>query len=108
MDRFYATASTTPQAVFPRLIKGAQPHLSKLERDNRGAYYRLQEQMENILAGIADFPRTLTLKQQGLFALGYYHQKAEDSRRMRAARQRRNSPQEIEETAAESADRRLL
>ena len=111
VDRFYATASTTPQAVFPRLIKGAQPHLSKLERDNRGAYYRLDEQIGKILAGIAprdNFPKTLTLEQQGLFALGYYHQKAENSRNIREAQQRRQSNQEIEETAAEADRARLL
>lgn len=111
VDRFYATASTTPQVVFPRLLKGAQPHLAKLERDNRGAYYRLKEQMENIMAGIDpkdNFPKTLTLEQQGLFALGYYHRKAEDSRNIREAQQRRQSPQEMEETAAEAEDGRLL
>ena len=35
--RFYGTASTAPQSVFSRLIRGSRAHLSTLERDNRGA-----------------------------------------------------------------------
>ncbi len=42
VDRFYGTASTAPASVFSRLLRGAQPHLSKLERDRRGAYNALQ------------------------------------------------------------------
>ena len=32
VDRFYGTASTAPATVFGTLLKGAQPHLSKLRR----------------------------------------------------------------------------
>ena len=106
VDRFYATASTAPQAVLPRLVKGVQPHLSKLERDNRGAYMRLQHQLETVLSGIdpeRNFPKTLTLEQQGLFALGYYHKRAEASRKIREAQQRRSGGHDTQQTSAEAA-----
>jgi CRISPR-associated protein Csd1 len=64
--------------VLPRLLRGAQAHLAKLERDKRGAYLALQRTMEDIIAGIRAFPTTLTLEEQGLFSLGYYHQRAHD------------------------------
>jgi CRISPR-associated protein Csd1 len=87
IDRFFGTASSAPASVFGRLLRGAQPHLAKLERDNRGAYVALQQRLESILSGIkvqragtqyTGFPSTLTLQDQGLFSLGYYHQRAAD------------------------------
>lgn len=91
VDRFYGTASTAPIAVFSRLLKGAQPHLAKLRRDRRGAYQALDARLQEVLGPVPGFPSTLTLEQQGLFALGYYHQRAEDRR------------QAIERAAARSA-----
>jgi len=34
------------------------------------------ERLQDILRHLRDFPRTLTLRDQARFALGYYHQKA--------------------------------
>jgi len=87
VDRFYGSASTAPASVFGRLIEGAQAHLAKLERDQRGAYVALQTSIEEILAGLRGFPKTLTLEHQGLFALGYYHQRAADRRAAAARRE---------------------
>ena len=73
VDRFYGTASTAPVSVFPRLLRGAQPHLAKLQRDNRGAYVAIQRRLEQIMSGLPaneGFLRTLTLAQQGFFSLG--------------------------------------
>ncbi len=86
VDRFYGTASTAPASVFGRLLRGAQPHLSKLQRDRPGAAYALQERMEEIMAALPAFPHTLNLKEQGLFALGYYHQRAYDRAQARATK----------------------
>jgi CRISPR-associated protein Csd1 len=33
---------------------------------------------EEIQSGLTTFPKTLTIEQQGLFALGYFHQRAAD------------------------------
>jgi len=89
VDRFFGTASSAPASVFGRLLRGAQAHLGKLERDRPGAHAALQRRLEEILAGLQGFPRTLTLEQQGLFSLGYYHQRAFDRSQAREAAERR-------------------
>lgn len=76
VDRFYGTASSAPASVFGRLLRGAQPHLARLERDRKGAFIALQRRLEEVQAPLTAFPKTLTLEQQGFFALGYYHERA--------------------------------
>jgi CRISPR-associated protein Csd1 len=76
VDRYYGTACTAPATVFGTLIQNAQPHLAKLQRDRPGAYAGIQRTLEEILAALGGFPRTLSLNDQSLFALGYYHQRA--------------------------------
>jgi CRISPR-associated protein Csd1 len=83
IDRFYGSASATPASVFGTLMRGAQPHLAKLRKDRPGAYRALSERLEIISEDLKTFPPTLTLKQQGIFALGFYHQRAEDRRQAR-------------------------
>lgn len=83
VDRYYGTASSAPATVFSRLLRGAQPHLGKLRRDPRkqGAYIALQNRLMDIMNeenGLTTFPLVLNLPRQGLFALGYYHQRAAD------------------------------
>ncbi len=75
-DRFFGTASSAPASVFGRLLRGAQPHLSTLRRDRPGLHHFWQRRIEGVLAGLERFPKTLTLEEQGVFALGYYHQRA--------------------------------
>lgn len=91
VDRFFGTASSAPASVFGRLMRGAQPHLAKLERDRPYAYRALQRRMEDVSAGLNAFPRTLTLEEQALFALGYYHQRAHDRAEARAASERKKA-----------------
>jgi CRISPR-associated protein Csd1 len=90
IDRYFGAASTTPALVFPRLIRGAQPHLAKLERDRRGAYINLQREVEEILThikpGPEGYPARLSFPEQGLFQLGYYHQRAQARADMEARR----------------------
>ena len=92
-DRYYGTASTAPGAVFPLLLKGVRAHLHTLNRDRRGARVTIETDMEEIMSSLDGFPKTLNLEQQGLFALGYYHQRAENSRQAREATARRNAQQ---------------
>lgn len=70
-DRFFGAASATPGAVFPRLLRLGQHHIAKLE-DGK---VRAEKQMEEIIGRIESFPGYLDLVAQGLFALGYYHQR---------------------------------
>ena len=72
-DRFYGSASGTPVAAFPQLMKLKNHHLSKLE--NRGRAVNLEKIVGEIMDGIVDFPTHLNLQDQGRFAVGYYHQR---------------------------------
>ncbi len=72
VDRYYGAASTRPATVFPRLVGMAQHHIAKL---TGGLQFYYQAQLGEVIAGIASFPPVLTMEEQGLFALGYYHQR---------------------------------
>ena len=71
-DRFFGAASATPCAVFPRLIRLGQHHIAKLEG---GLKVNAEKQVQEIMGRIEFFPGHLDLVAQGLFALGYYHQR---------------------------------
>ncbi|MFN9027151.1 MAG: type I-C CRISPR-associated protein Cas8c/Csd1, partial [Akkermansiaceae bacterium] len=73
-DRFYSSASATPAAVFPRLLRTYQHHLSGL---NGGAKVNRERLIQEILSSVdaSGFPNQLSLKKQGIFAIGYYHQR---------------------------------
>jgi len=69
-DRFFGAASATPKVVFPQLIRLSQHHIEKAE------YGRLNDKrIEEILCDITEFPAHLSLDEQSLFILGYYHQR---------------------------------
>ncbi len=74
-ERYYGGASSSPATVFPMLIKLNHAHLSKLERDMPGAATNRKKEIGEILDGIDDYNKHLTLEEQGLFSLGYYHQR---------------------------------
>lgn len=77
-DRYYGAASSTPANAFPPLLRGARSHLAKLRKTMPGAYKALEERLEEITINLPTFPKTLKMQQQGLFGLGYYHQRACD------------------------------
>lgn len=72
-DRYFGSASATPRAAFPILLRLAQHHVSKLKYG-----YAYDNNIQDILDGIdpkKDFPAHLPLEDQGRFVLGYYHQR---------------------------------
>lgn len=71
-DRYYSAASSTPVAVFTTLLRLKNHHLGKL---SPGRAVQMEKLLGEIMEGLADFPRHLTLPEQGRFALGYYHQR---------------------------------
>ena len=81
VDRYYGAASTRPAVVFPRLIALAQHHLAKLKGGAQSFY---QKPLSEVMDGIALFRATLNLEEQGLFALGYYHQRQDFFKKRRA------------------------
>ena len=78
VDKYYGTASAAPASVFGNLLRKAQHHLAKLRKDDstRGLYHWLDKELQDIMVNIEDFPASLSLQDQALFALGYYQQKA--------------------------------
>jgi CRISPR-associated protein Csd1 len=86
VERYYGTASSAPAAVFPQLCKLARHHLSKVRKDDESAANRLDEQIGAIMkkfqpdtpGAAPHFKRMLTLPEQGIFALGFYQQRAYD------------------------------
>lgn len=72
-DRYYSSASTTPKSVFGTLMRLSNHHLKKLSQPA----YRInaEKRISETMALINEFPSHLNLENQGLFAIGYYHQK---------------------------------
>jgi len=69
-DRYFASACATPAPVFPILLRLAQHHVAKSDYG-----YAIDRKIESIMNQINKFPSHLTLEQQGVFVLGYYHQR---------------------------------
>lgn len=80
VDKFYGTFSAAPAMVFARLVANAQNHLRKMrgEDGKEGASKALDRRLTDVLRMLPPSPPagTLSLADQGRFALGYYHQKA--------------------------------
>lgn len=89
VDKFYGTASTSPGLVFPRLFKSVQQHISKLENDKPGMAFNIKKDLELLCSKVDHLPHLLKLDQQGEFALGFYHQRAEYRRQGAENRERR-------------------
>ncbi len=73
-DSYLSSASATPAGIFPRLYRLNQHHFNKLRRDKPGLAVVREKLIGQICNPLTDFPRHLNLQEQGLFAIGYYHQ----------------------------------
>lgn len=76
-DRFLSSACATPAVIFPQLLRLSVHHIAKADYgfvDDR----RISEIMDKLNIdgepGSEPFPKRLTLEEQSLFYLGYYHQ----------------------------------
>ncbi len=74
-DRYFTSACASPASVFPVLLRLSQHHIAKAEYGRH-----LDGRVQDIL-GLLDIqknpiPSRLTLDEQGIFVLGYYHQRA--------------------------------
>ena len=102
VDRFFGSASATPSVVFPRLLKGFRHHARKA-KDREDAARRasfLERQADEVLTALATFPAYLTLEEQGLFVLGYHHQRHSFFQ----TREERDRNRQEQESAASPAD----
>jgi CRISPR-associated protein Csd1 len=69
-NRFFGSASATPSVIFPQMLQLAQQHIRKAEYG-----WWANKMIEEILCGISTFPAHLSLDDQGMFFIGYYHQR---------------------------------
>jgi len=69
-SKYFGSAATTPAVVFPVLLKLAQHHMEKSDWG-----FKSNQMIEEVMSGIDRFPAYLTLEDQGMFMLGYYHQR---------------------------------
>jgi CRISPR-associated protein Csd1 len=72
-DRYFTSACATPASVFPTLLRLSHHHIAKAEY-GYASDRRIQELLDLLQA--KPFPTRLTLDEQGIFILGYYHQRA--------------------------------
>ena len=71
-DKFYASASSAPNTVFGNLMRLKNHHLAKLPQ-GRTTYF--EKLLGEVISKFASFPAHLSLDEQGMFAIGYYHQR---------------------------------
>jgi CRISPR-associated protein Csd1 len=81
-DAYFSTAAATPAIVFPRLMQLHHHHVEKLptnaeaarreKKRTRGFFERL---VQEIYSHFRHFPPHMPLEKQGLFYIGYYHQR---------------------------------
>jgi CRISPR-associated protein Csd1 len=71
VDRYYRAASRTPAAIFGQIVRSSQVHLSKIKGP---LGIGLNNKVRDLMSGLDQFPLTLNLQEQGLFAIGFYHQ----------------------------------
>jgi len=74
-DRYFTSACASPASVFPVLMRLSQHHISRAEFG-----YSLDRRIQDVLALLDveknPIPARLSLDEQGVFILGYYHQRA--------------------------------
>jgi len=80
-DKFYGSASATPQKVFRTLDAGSANHFSKLRKQSPGRAVNLEKLLTSITdlmeAGEDPIPASLPATDQALFGIGYYHQRSD-------------------------------
>jgi CRISPR-associated protein Csd1 len=75
VDRYFPALSTRPRYVFAQLMRLTELHLGKLQRQGEARYLRAK--VAEVVCKVApgELPAHLSLEEQALFALGFYHQR---------------------------------
>ena len=74
-DRYFTSACASPASVFPVLLRLSQHHISKAEF-GYASDRRIQDILNLLDVENNPIPAHLSLDEQGIFVLGYYHQRA--------------------------------
>ena len=78
-DKYFNAACATPASIFPVLFKLKNSHIRKIKKPNMVIHYEkllteLQSKVPAAEHQSAAYPKRLSLEEQGMFVLGYYHQ----------------------------------
>lgn len=80
-DRYFNSACAAPASVFPVLLKLKNSHVRKFGREKEGRKIWYEQKLTDLQgkidvndSQIFAYPKRLTLEEQGMFILGYYHQ----------------------------------
>lgn len=73
-NKYFNSAAATPASIFPLIMRLGESHLKKLSRDSRRLAGYYSQQIGRLCNDVPDFPRRLSLVEQGTFILGYYQQ----------------------------------
>jgi CRISPR-associated protein Csd1 len=94
VDRYFGATSSRPATVLGMLVRNAQDHLKKLRGSNEAAAIAHDRRLGEVLDRLSavPIPATLSLTDQTLFCLGFYHQRAEARRAVQERRDRANVP----------------
>lgn len=77
-DQFFSSACATPVVAFPIIVDRAQKYLRKLKAKNKEGLARYySDMMDDIIGNFEEkrYPAHLSLEDQGIFQIGYYHQR---------------------------------
>ncbi|MDE7201423.1 MAG: type I-C CRISPR-associated protein Cas8c/Csd1 [Lachnospiraceae bacterium] len=74
-EHYFNVASRTPALIFPRMMRLANNYLKVLKREKEGLRITKEKEINALMDKIhSDIPRQLSVEDQGIFMLGYYHQ----------------------------------
>ncbi len=75
-DTYFSAATSNPLVIFKRLHELAVHHLAKIRNSGQNTVW-LEKLMGEVMDKIpaTGIPVTLSLEDQGRFAVGYYHQR---------------------------------
>lgn len=78
-ERYFTYAMTSPAAAFGRLFNLNSKHFTKLKTEKPGLAITMDRELQKLCKDIDinSLPATLSLEEQGQFAIGYYHQRQE-------------------------------
>lgn len=76
-DRYLTAAAATPGRVFHLLLKNMANHIAKLRKDpdKLGRAIYLDRLTGDIISEFDNYPKIMRTEEQGLFMIGYYHQR---------------------------------
>lgn len=96
-DKYFDSACSTPRLAFPVLLKLSRHHLSKDEKWGRRNDRLIGEAIDLLDVDGDPYPAQLTPEEQGLFILGYYHQR-------QARFKKKDKPETAQETQTNKED----